>query len=185
MKVILLTTLIVFVVTAAIIAADSPINAGSITLGGMITYQAGIGEYKRLSIISIYPEFGIFIGSGLLLGSSFIYEQQFGRTSYRFCYAISGFGPMIGIYHNITPSRPKVGGSVYHYFKVSINYLNMKNSRGEHSENTNLSLGSGFNFMLAKAVALDAGAIFTLDRTNAVFQAQNIPIGLGISAFIY
>ncbi len=181
-SVILLITLIVLLMTVTISAADSPIDKGSVILGGTVSYQTGLGDYSGSSLLSVHPDIGVFVSKGLILGSSLVFDQTFGQ--YRDVTSF-GIGPMIGYYHDLNPSRPEAKGATYNYIKFSINYISRKYENSGKLENTYFIIGTGINYMISNSMALDAGVIIQGDRIAGEFKFQQLMIGAGISAFLY
>ncbi len=189
----LLTTLLILVFAIGASAQDSPIDKGSVMLGGSAYFMSASGDlYKSgddsQTWLGFQPEFGYFIAPSIMIGLNVDFVSysvgDYGNTNF-------GFGPMLGYYFNMDPARGEVKGAIYPYIKgfFNLNTYSVKDVDGS-DKTTSIGGMGGINYMLSDAVALDFGVKFTSDSykpdgadestTGTIMQ-----FGVGFSAFIY
>jgi len=189
----LLTTLLILVFAIGAMAQDSPIDKGSMVLGGSTYFTSMSGDLYKVgddsrTYIGFQPEFGYFIAPSILIGLNVNFVSysrgDVGNTTF-------GFGPMLGYYFNMDPARGEAKGAIYPYVKGYFNYstYSVKDVDGSDKTTTIGGMG-GINFMLSNAVALDLGVQFQSDsyKPDGADESTTGTImwfGAGISAFIY
>jgi len=174
-------------------AAEKPIDDGSMILGGNVYLQARGGDLYENAAgdgstqITIAPEMGYFLAPGLMIGfnagfSKYSQGDNFGWTEV-------SFGPMGGFYLDMG-SSDKVSGSFYPFVKGFINYTNFKYKNADDSYKT-LSLGGslGMDMMISNAVAVEMGLRLSIDSEKyGDMDAESgvvLQIGAGIVSFVY
>ncbi|PKK84537.1 MAG: hypothetical protein CVT49_02895 [candidate division Zixibacteria bacterium HGW-Zixibacteria-1] len=178
-----------FAVTAA--AQETPIDKGSMILGGTVTFQSYSGDlYNNQNgdgekIFAFMPSFGYFIAPGVVIGADLIYHSD---SQGDWSGSIFGIGPMVGYYFNTNKERTEIKGSMYPYVKGTFQYLK---SGGDYVDETNTAFGGsvGINYMLSNAVAVDFG-INVMSATEDLegydsLSGTVITIGAGMQAFIF
>ncbi len=188
MKQLLIALLLVMLMATGTFAQESPIEPGSMIIGGNITYMTQGGdlyEYRgeRSTTVTINPSIGRFVSEGVMVGGRLTVEH-YSVGSYD--YTNIGIGPMFGIYTDVISSKDDTKGSLYAYFKGSVLYM----SYDSDVKGINLSGNLGLNYMLSDAVALDCGVLVGWDRVQhdqAITYVTGVTavLGLGISAFVY
>lgn len=195
MKKLLLVGLIVAAFTASAIAQDSPIDKGSMMLGGTVHFQTRGGDLYKESVvdyktsISFNPFVGYFVASSIIVGLDFEYTKHsfdsdtLGTTTL-------GIGPMAAYYFNLDASRTEVKGSIYPYVKAFFKYCTEKMENDDDKKKVTTFGGqAGINYMLSNAVAVDLNVLFASDSRKSGDQASvsgtEITVGAGIACFIY
>lgn len=196
MKRFLLTAVLVLFAFSAM-AAESPIDKGSMIVGGTVYFQTQSGDLYKVgdekpTTIAFMPEFGYFIAPSIMIGATVDFEN-YKIGDYKDTYF--AFGPMVGYFFNMNPAQVK--GAVYPYVKGFFMMGSEKIVVGGGTPDTKYSgtqFGgkAGINYMLADHVALDLGLMFTSDKmkqkepveTESV-SGTTIQIGAGIQAFVF
>jgi hypothetical protein len=180
-RLLVLTTVLMLVMAGAAMAAESPIDKGSLVLGGTASYSSYGGDgYKvgddGVSMILLAPSFGYFVSPGLEIGGQVVFTSvSVGGESA----SSTLFGPQVGYYFK--SSKTEVKGSVYPYVKA---FFHSTSYSGGGDAMTSIGGRGGIDYMLSNAVALDAGASFQSDSQGGV-SGTVLSIGIGITAFIY
>lgn len=157
-------------------AANSPIDKGSLVLGGSASYSSFGGDYPDMSTVLLAPSFGYFASPGLEIGGQVVFTSvSIGGEST----SSTMFGPQLGYYFK--SARTEVKGSVYPYLKA---FFLLTSFSGGGENMTSIGGKGGIDYMLSTAVALDAGASFQSDSQGGG-RGTMMTIGLGITAFIY
>lgn len=186
-------------------AADSPVDKGSLYLNGMAFFQSqsgdlyengdgdalvsyGVGDASLgfLQSFEVSPTVGYFVSPGVFLGAqaAFVGYSQGDND-------LTGFalGPTIGYFFDTDPARTEIKGAVYPYIRGFFTW-------GQLSEDsydlTILQYGGrgGLLYMLSSAVAADANVRFQGDSWKPEGASESttgttLAIGVGITAFIY
>jgi len=189
----LLTAVLVLFAFSAM-AAESPIDKGSMIVGGSAYFMTQSGDLYKVgdespTTIAFMPEFGYFIAPSIMIGAMVHFENyKIGDSKQTFL----AFGPMIAYYFNMNPTQIK--GAIYPYVKGMFMMGTEKYENGGTEKYSGTQFGgkAGINFMLADHVALDFGVLFTSDsfkqkeptETESV-SGTTIQVGAGIQAFVF
>jgi hypothetical protein len=185
-RLVVLTTIMLLVLAATAMAANSPIDKGSVILGGSASFSSMSGDLYKVgdnstTLILLSPSVGYFVSPGLELGAKIVFSSiSIGGSSA----SSFTFGPEVGYYFG-SGTRAEVKGSVYPYLK---GFFLLNSSEGDKM--TTFGGKGGINYMLSNAVALDAGASFQSDSykpdgaTSSV-SGSVMTIGVGVTAFIF
>jgi len=191
MRKLLLFTLLMALFTMTAVAQESPIDKGSMIVGGTIGFQMLSGDAydvddESYTAISVMPEFGYFVSPGLVVGGELLYSSE-SQGDY-IDNSTFGIGPMIGYYFNTNKESTEIKGALYPYIKGFFIYQSL--SMGDF-DITTMSFGgkAGINYMLTDAVALDAGIRVLSDSWEPdggdSVSGMNIMFSGGIQAFIF
>jgi hypothetical protein len=185
----ILATVLVFGLGA--MAAESPIDKGSMMLGGMVFYQTASGDlYENAndetpSLISINPEFAYFVAPSICIGANFEYTKYtFGSADY----TNLGIGPTVGYYFNMNPTEVK--GAIYPYVKGFFHYNSLEREGFDDKyKTTTIGGNGGINFMITEAVAVDFGVVFSSESEKFgdgdAVKGTVLWFGAGIDCFIW
>jgi hypothetical protein len=184
MKRILFVVSTIFFLGFSAMATESPIDKGSMVLGGSAYFQVQSGdlyEYgnKSQKYFTVNPIFGYFIGPGVMTGATFNYTRV---TAGDYGSTLVGISPTVMFYFNSNSTEVK--GAVYPYIGGFFYYQSTKSDGGSARETTSLGGAGGINYMLSEAVALDFGAHFQSDSRKSA-KGTILTIGAGISYFIW
>ncbi|MBI5267362.1 MAG: hypothetical protein HY851_09040 [candidate division Zixibacteria bacterium] len=182
----ILTTVILLVLAATGTAANSPIDKGSVILGGSVSFSSMGGDLYKVgnsstTLVQLTPSIGYFVSPGLELGAEIAYTSiSVGGVSA----SSFTFGPEVGYYFK-SGARTEVKGSIYPYLK---GFMLFYSSEGDKM--TTFGGKGGMNFMLSNAVALDAGVKFQSDSykpdgATTSTSGTILWVGAGITAFIF
>ena len=175
---------------ATAMAADSPVDKGSLILGGSASFTSMGGNLykeggKSSSLILLAPSVGYFVSPGVELGAKIGFSSlSVGGSSLN----TLSLGPEIGYYFP-SGSNVEIKGSLYPYIKAFFLYSSQK-ADGWSKSITGTTFGGqgGINYMLSKAVALDAFASLQSDSKSAgdvSVSGTILMLGVGITAFTY
>ena len=143
-----------------LLAADSPLDAGNLYLGGGMhaSYRTGLiyedSEGNKPMSIGIYPSFGAFLFHGLRIGLS-IDAYRYSRGD--FTQKIYGVGPSLVYYLDLNPDREEIRGAYYPYIGFAASYRYTDNDFPDSSEIRHSYGGLGYvglNFMASEAVGV-------------------------------
>lgn len=180
--------IVIAVITAgALVAAEGPIDQGSILIGGGLGFDYTMGDlYENVNgdaamNINLTPEFGYFVMPSLMVGADLVVEffsqGDASQTTW-------GIGPMVGYYLDL-------GGNTYPYGKLAFRYR-MTTDDNYSVTSMEIPVSVGALFMVAKNVGIDVYLNYsfdTMDMEKPVDMdsqsGSDIGINVGISAFIY
>jgi hypothetical protein len=190
MKSLLVAGSLILLVASAVGAAESPIDKGSMTIGGTAYFNSQSGErYENFqgdgyTEIGIMPEFGYFIAPGIKIGASlaFVSASQGDESATLF-----GIGPNVTYYFNLNKERTEVKGAVYPYIGGFFSYATTSN--GVDLTETSFGGRGGINLMLSQAVAVDFGLQFSSESLDPdgfdSISGTTLSLLAGIQAFIW
>jgi len=147
----------------AVMAADGPVDKGSMVLGGTLFFQNQSGDLyesggEALTTIRLMPSVGYFVAPNIMIGGQVDFSSlSQGGSSYTFWTA----GPVVGYYFNLDQTRTEIKGAIYPYLRAFFMYGQESNSY----DATGMMFGGqgGAVFMLSNAVGVDANL---MERTN-------------------
>ncbi len=183
---------VLLMAAAGVNAADSPVDKGSVMLGGSVYFMTQSGDLWEngdgdgLTTIAFDPGVGFFVAPGIFLGADVIFESQ---SQGDYDQSVLGLAPAIGYYFNLDPSRAEAKGAAYPYIKAFFSY--QKYTFGDDEDSmTGFGGMGGINLMLSNAVAVDIGVKFESDSFDPDWSPESLSgtslmFGFGISAFIY
>jgi len=192
----LLTTLVILVFAVGAFAADSPIDKGSMMVGGSLYYMNQGGDAYEIggeaqSTFMLEPSFGYFIAPSIMIGANIeMMSYSVGDHKDNDFY----FGPMVGYFFNVGQTRTEAKGGMYPYV---IGFFMMGSSKTENGETYKENLTAfggkaGINYMLTNSVALDIKIQFSSDSWKQkepeefdAISGTTMMIGAGISAFVF
>jgi len=179
-------------------AAETPIDKGSMMLGGNVYFQSSGGDLYKMggddgqTEIGITPNLGYFIAPSIMIGAM-IDWTQWSQGDYKD--SQMGFGPMVGYFFNMNSAEVK--GSIYPYVSGFMMYSMLKYEEpGDPEEKAKvMSFGGkgGIMYMMTETVALDINLMYRSDSykmTDPVEDEESttgsvIKVGVGIQAFIF
>ncbi len=190
-KLFLLSIMFVFAATA--FAAESPIDKGSMIVGGTLMY-ASLGDDlyesddESMTLITVTPSVGYFVSPGLLIGADFTFSSISAGDD-GIDYSAFAIGPCVGYYFNMDPTRVEAKGAMYPYIKGFFLYGSVSED-DEDATMTSFGGRGGIIMMLSNAVALDMGIqynkdSFEPDGADESISGSRLQIGGGITAFLW
>ena len=181
----------ILLLTGAVVAADNPVDKGSIILGGTVFFQSQSGDLwenadeDALTTFGVTPSVGYFVIPSLMVGGEVdLLSMSQGDDSYTIWTA----GPVVGYYFNLDQTRAEVKGAIYPYLKAFFRYGQISNS----SDVDIMAYGGqgGAVFMLSNAIGLDGavrfqGDSYKPDGADDSITGTTIWVGAGITAFLW
>jgi len=179
---------IVLLLSGAIVAAEGPIDKGSMIIEGDVYFQHQSGELwdnwqgEGQTTIVISPSLGFFVTNGFMLGGQ-LYFLGISQGTADLTSVI--IGPVVGYYFNTDPTRTRVKGAVYPYVTGGFGFGNVSN--GDSADLFSIGMVGGAVFMVSNAVGVDVGLRLQSDRLSNGGSASGTTIwfGAGITAFIW
>jgi hypothetical protein len=193
-------SLLVLMFAASSFAAVSPIDKGSMILGGNVYFQSLGGDYYKgggedgATVLAFMPSVGYFVAPSIMIGAVIDFEKasQGDVSATEF-----GFGPMVGYFFNMDAARTEVKGAMYPYLKAFFMYGKSSYDDGDDEteeidlKKTTFGGMGGVMFMLSNAVAADISVKFEnesykydVDGAESV-SGTVITFGLGFTAFMW
>jgi len=186
----------ILLLAGAVMAADNPVDKGSMILGGTAYFMGQSGEaYENIdgdtpSAIGITPSIGYFVAPSIMIGGEILFwNQSLGDRKWT-DFAV---GPIVGYYFNLDATRTEAKGAIYPYIKGFFIYGQQKYDDGTDDYTTDLmafgAQGGGV-FMLSNAVGVDASVRFQSDSykpegADESISGTTLQVGLGITAFLW
>ena len=182
------------------LAGDSPIDQGSIRLGGTAFFMKLSGEFygddcDGVTAVTVIPAFEYFISPKLSLGFDMLYLNLSADSDYlddEYDISGTGFGPTIGYYFGNIDSLQSYRGKIYPYVKGFFSFLSVEVNDYDGKMK---SLGGkfGVNYLVTDYVILDFGVRFSFDSIkvgrNGYYgdsqSGNNLWIGGGIFSAIW
>lgn len=186
----LLTLTLAALPAAAFAQPASPIDKGSVRLGGTISFtsQGGDlyedGDGDRASTVLLNPSLGFFVSPGLSLGGEVLVQRQ---SQGDFSVTSLGIGPELAYFFG------GPGSSAYPFVAVAALYTNTTiDEPGDDFSfgGFGVQLSGGATFMVARNVGLTAGAFYFTESLSADGQDGSVSgntfgIEGGVTAFIF
>jgi len=180
----------------AIMAAETPIDKGSMIVDGSVYFISQGGDaYKdtadnSVAVIGIMPSVGYFVAPSIMVGGSIFFES-WSQGDYK--ETMFGVGPMVGYYFNLDATRTEVKGAIYPYVKGFFLYGQEKYDDGTNDFTIDVMVFGGQGggiFMLSDAVGLNASVKFQSesykpDGADESISGTTIEVGAGITAFLW
>ncbi len=196
MKRVVWSAAVVMLVLEMTMAAESPIDKGSMIIGGNMAFQALSGEAYEdtlgndATVFEFMPSLGYFVSPNIMVGG----EANFATASqgdYRETTWL--VGPTAGYFFNVGPSRTQVTGSIYPFVKGFFLYGQKKEDDGTDDITTDAFIyggQGGIVLMLSRAVGVNASVRFRgtdlkRDGAEESESGTSIGVGAGITAFLY
>ncbi len=187
---------IVLLLAGTAMAAETPIDKGSMILNGSVYFMSQSGDaYKdtadnSVAVIGIMPSVGYFVAPSIMVGGEILFWNQ----SWGDCkWTDFGVGPMVGYYFNLDATRTEVKGAIYPYVKGFFWYGQEKYDDGTDETTTDVMAFGGEGggvFMLSNAVGLNASVQFWSesykpDGADESISGTTLQVGAGITAFLW
>lgn len=186
----------ILLLAGAVMAADNPVDKGSMILGGTAYFTGQSGDWYEnadgdgVTTIGFVPSVGYFIAPSIMIGGEiqFINWSQGDYKTTTF-----GIGPAVGYYFNLDATRTEAKGAIYPYIKGFFIYGQRKDDDGTNEATTDLmafgAQGGGV-FMLSNAVGVNASVKFQSDSykpdgADESISGTTLEVGAGITAFLW
>lgn len=183
---VMVVTLLV-ILTAAAGAKESPLDKGSMILGGQISYmnQSGNLYGDGVTTYSVTPQIGQFVAPGVLLGVILdVYKQETDDEEF----SSYGFGPVVGYYFGAGRVSRVIKGSLY----PTIQAFAIFGEGNSIEDYTRFELGgfAGFDYMLTHGVALQVGVqvrydMHKIEGASSSSHGTSLMARMGIEAFVW
>jgi len=174
----------------AIMAAETPIDKGSMIIGGTAYFMNQSGDLyesggEALATIAIAPTVGYFVAPNIMIGGKIDFlSWSRGGISHTYWTA----GPVVGYYFNLDQTRTEAKGAIYPYLLAFFMYGQESNSSGADL----MAYGGqgGAMFMLSNAVGVEAGVRFQSESykpegADESTTGTTLMVGAGITAFLW
>jgi len=187
MRKLLLFGLLAMMLAVPATAQETPIDKGSMVIGGTAFYWSRSGErYEDAAgnaetIISIVPSFGYFMSPGFMVGADLIYT---GESQGPLSATYMGIGPMVRYYFNATKERTEIKGATFPYIKAFMLYISEDSDYWGDDKFMSFGGGVGVNYMFSTDVSLDFGIRLSIDSDDDD-SGMAISLGAGITGFVY
>ncbi len=186
----------ILLLAGAVMAAETPVDKGSMILGGTAYFTGQSGDWYEnadgdgVTTIGFVPSVGYFVAPSIMIGG----EIQFINLSQGdYKMTTFGIGPTVGYYFNLDATRTEAKGAIYPYIKGFFIYGQQKYDDGTDDYTTDLmAFGAqgGGGFMLANAIGLGASVKFQSDSykpegADESISGTTLQVGVGITAFLW
>lgn len=185
--------LIVFgMATVSVFSAESPIDKGSIMVGGGGAFSSLSGKlyedggdgatlFLLYPSLSIFPARGLAVGGQLLLGS--LSQGDWSAS-------VSGIGPKLTYYFGANKGDRHGKGRTYPYLTTSILFGQLSADDGDDKiSGTLVTIGGGINYMAANSIGLSAEVNYRSDTLNGENErsesGHSINVMVGFSLFLW
>ncbi|MFC1475350.1 hypothetical protein ACFLQG_01760 [Candidatus Zixiibacteriota bacterium] len=200
-------TIVTFIALAsAVMAADSPIDKGSLLLDGSVYYQSQTGElwddnedvgvttvgFGSVGIgaisLEVTPTVGYFVANGVCIGAQIGFQSiSFGDDDKINIFAV---GPSLGYYVKTNPSSTDVKGSVYIYGRGYVTFGSLRDENDDGTDITQYGANVGLIYLVSSAVGADLSMKIQKDswKDKDASEAETgttIRFGVGLTAFIF
>ncbi len=188
MKKVLMCLMAFCLFSGVVIAADSPIDKGSIFLKGGFNFASTSGDIvgnESLTQITLQPAIGVFVSPGFVIGGELLFQNtSWGGSSQ----TMVGIGPFAGYFFDSNPEQTTIKGKAYPYIMGQFVYTNQSFEGDDDIGITAFGAKVGMAFMASEAVSLDSGVGITSQSASYDGQSASgivLSIGVGITAFIW
>ena len=166
---------------AGMALAQSPTDRGVFNISGGLSFSTTATEDvdDNVNMFTFTPGLYVFVFRNLAVGGTFTYNNMMQGD---FGYSTIGIGPGIRFFLNM--------GSARLFFSTGFSYTYGKyKGATDGTTGTDISLGAGFDFFLAKNVALEPFVRYHImsskyDDMDSRSQKQ-LEVGIGIGIFAY
>ena len=186
----------ILLLSGAVMAAETPVDKGSMILGGTAYFQSQGGDLAdslygdSRTEFGLTPSVGYFVAPSIMIGGEIQFISSsigdYKETSFR-------VGPVVGYYFNIDATRTEPKGAIYPYVKGFFLYGQEKYDDGTNDFTIDVMTFGGQGggiFMLSNAIGLDAGVRFQSDSwkpedADESTTGTTLWFGAGITAFLW
>ena len=186
----------ILLLAGAVMAADTPIDKGSMIVDGSVYFGSQGGDlYKdtadnSITTIGIMPSVGYFVAPSIMVGGQIVYVSSSQGDDKMTTFSV---GPVVGYYFNLDATRTEVKGAIYPYVKGFFLYgQNKLEWTGSDATTDVMSFGGqgGAVFMLSNAIGLNASVRFQSDSfkpegADESTTGTSLQVGAGITAFLW
>jgi hypothetical protein len=186
---------IVLLISGAIVAAENPIDKGSLIVGGNAYFMSQGGDHYKdtanhsQTTIGFQPSVGYFVAPSIMVGAQITFENLTWGDVKTTDWAI---GPMAGYYFNIDRARTEVKGAIYPYVKGFFLYGQSKEENAIDTTTNVMTFGGqgGAVFMLSNAWGVDGGVLFKSESFKPKGSSESVSgttfgVVVGITAFLF
>jgi len=180
----------------AIMAAETPVDKGSMILGGTAYFTGQSGDaYENadgdgVTTIALEPSVGYFVAPSIMVGGRILFESASQGDDKVTTF---GIGPEVGYYFNLDAARTEAKGAIYPYVKAFFVYAQYKFewTGGDATTDVTMFGGEGGGvFMLSNAIGLNASVKFQSESfkpegADESISGTTLQVGAGITAFLW
>lgn len=173
-----------------LMGADSPVDKGSLLLGGGALFSTMGGDLYEsgddgITILVLAPAVGTFVARGFSLGSQFILATASQGDDNITAY---GIGPRVAYYF----SKPDTGvpkGKVFPYLSATFMWGKLETDDEDSVTLKSLNLGGGFTYMVSNSIGLYSELSYRTDSLEAENDdsdsGSSFNVMIGFSLFIW
>lgn len=187
---------VMLLLSGAVMAAETPIDKGSMIVDGSVYFMSQGGDYYKdtadnsVAVIGIMPSVGYFVAPSIMVGGQIVYVSASQGDDKETTF---GVGPVVGYYFNLDATRTEVKGAIYPYVQAFFVYGQYKCEWTGGDETTDITMFGGEGggvFMLSNAVGLNASVQFQSesfkpDGADESISGTTLTVGAGITAFLW
>jgi hypothetical protein len=172
--------------------AESPVDKGSIIIGGGGTFSSLSGKLYEddgdgATLILLYPSFSFFPARGLAVGGQLLLGSL---SQGDWSASISGIGPKLTYYFGANKGDRHGKGRTYPYLTTSVLFGQVSADDGDDKiSGTLVTIGGGINYMAANSIGLSAEVNYrsdTLkDEDDRSESGHSINVMVGFSLFLW
>ena len=197
--------MMVLMMAGAAMAADSPIDKGSLYLDGSFYFESRSGDLWEnyqgdgmstfslgsaslsYAYVDVKPTVGFFVSPGVYIGAQ-IGFQKYSRGEGDDLDVLA-LGPALGYYAKVN-SATEAKGSLYAFGRGYYTFATIGDGDGDDMDMNAMGVNVGLLYMVSSAV----GADFSINYQNDSWKdgdggpsvsGSTIKLGIGLSAFIY
>ncbi|MGB8951193.1 MAG: outer membrane beta-barrel protein [Candidatus Aminicenantales bacterium] len=165
-------------------AQTSPIDKGSINIGGMLSFQSYSGDLygDGMSTTLLMPGFRYFIMRGLAVGADLMLIRQSGDD---WSDTTTGIGPTVAYFFNTKSDQ------FYPYVGLRLQYYCLSSSWNSHSDSMtgfDFGFGGGLAYMLKRNVAVTAEVGYHIQSLSYEGESESgsvLSFMVGLAVFLY
>jgi hypothetical protein len=180
------------IATSNVAAAESPIDKGSVIVGGGAAFSSLGGKLyedndKGATLLLLYPSLSFYPARGLAVGGQLLLGSL---SQGDYSLSITGIGPKLTYYFGANKGDHHGKGRTYPYFTASILYGQVSTDDDDDKvTGTLVTIGGGVNYMVANSIGLSAEMNYrsdTLKSENDDSESgRSINVMVGFSLFLW
>jgi hypothetical protein len=172
-------------------SAESPVDKGSIMVGGGGAFSSLSGKLYEdgddgATLFLLYPSFGFFPARGLAVGGQLLLGS-FSQGDYGI--SVSGIGPKLTYYFGANKGDRHGKGRTYPYLTSSVLFGQVSADDDDEVSGTLVTIGGGINYMVANSVGVSAEVNYRSDtlknKEDYSQSGHSINVMVGFSLFLW
>ena len=172
--------------------AESPIDKGSIMVGGggafsSLSGKLYGGDNESVTLFLLYPSLSFFPARGLAVGGQLLLGSL---SQGDWSASISGIGPKLTYYFGANKGDHHGKGRTYPYLTTSVLFGQVSADDGDDKvTGTLVTIGGGVNYMVANSIGLSAEVNYRSDilkdEDDRSESGHSINVMVGFSLFLW